>query len=377
MVALLIKILPFLISFIIFFSFTASGTGDISAESAVVMNAETKEILYEKSAYELRSMASTTKIMTGILAIESGRLNESVTATDRIMSEGTSIGLKSGTVLSMKSLLYGMMLESGNDAANLCAVYLSGSVEKFADKMNEKALEIGMLDTNFVTPSGLDDEMHFTTAYDMALLGAYAVKNPVFREICSCEKKTVEYIKPEKSVTFYNHNRLLRECKGVFGIKTGFTKKSGRCLVTACKRGETTLICVTLKAYDDWNDHKKLYDYCFSDLTVKEYSDLKNNTVKIYGSEKNTFKIKRENYTYSFKKFKGDISEKIVLPEIIYAPVKENDIIGKILYISENIVIGSSNIYAAENVSSCNPDFKKDISFFERIKKIFSKTKGI
>ena len=154
---------------------------EISAESAVVINAETKEIIFEKNAFLKKSMASTTKIMTSLIAVESGRLSDKVTVADKIHSDGSSVGLKEGYTLTLENLVYAMMLESGNDAAEVTAEYFCASEERFSDLMNKKAREIGMNNTNFVTASGLDSDEHYTTAYDMALLGAYAVRNPVFR----------------------------------------------------------------------------------------------------------------------------------------------------------------------------------------------------
>lgn len=348
----------FIFLFLIFtlsISVSATGVGNISAESAVVINADTKEILYEKDAYSKRSMASTTKIMTGILAIESGKLSCDVEVIPEALTEGTSIGLKVGYVLSLETLTYGMLLESGNDAANLCALYLGGSFENFADMMNAKAKEIGMTDTNFVTPSGLDADEHYTTAYDMSLLGAYCIENPVFRTMCSSSSKTVTYTAPEMRITFYNHNKLLDICEGVFGIKTGFTKKSGRCLVTACERNGATLICVTLNAGDDWNDHIKLYDGCFSELSENLLVSESIKTVKIFGSTKNTISVETEKSGFFSAEEKGSITEKIYLPDIIYAPVEKNDVLGKIEYYCGDKLMGTNLIYAAE-VASCSEE---------------------
>ena len=236
---------------------------EISAESAVVINAETKEIIFEKNAFLKKSMASTTKIMTSLIAVESGRLSDKVTVTDKINSDGSSVGLKEGYALTLENLVYAMMLESGNDAAEVTAEYFCASEERFSDLMNKKAREIGMNNTNFVTASGLDSDEHYTAAYDMALLGAYAVRDPVFRRFCSTETKTVTYIYPSVSMVFSNHNKLLNNCEGVYGIKTGFTKKSGRCLVTSCQRNGINLVCVTLNAPDDWYVHRNLYEICF------------------------------------------------------------------------------------------------------------------
>ncbi len=376
MVALLIKkiiIIPFF-TFVLGLNVVISQGIDISASSAVVINADTKEIVYEKNAFVKRSMASTTKIMTSIIAIESGKLNSTVTVTSSAMTEGSSVGLKEGYKLTLDSLVYGMMLESGNDAANVCALFLGESFDKFAKLMNYKAKQIGMNDTNFVTPSGLDAEEHYTTAYDMALLGAYSIKNPVFREIVSTKKKKVGIIEPEMSLYFSNHNKLLDTCEGVFGIKTGFTKKSGRCLVTSCERAGATLVCVTLNAGDDWNDHRKLYDYCFSELNMSTQKITDVTNVRIFGSPSKTAEVFTEEYLYHYKDF-DEIYKQIILPEIIYAPVKKNEIIGKVNYFSGGNLIHTSFIYSKNDVPSAEETYKKKFGFKDWINKLFDKRK--
>jgi D-alanyl-D-alanine carboxypeptidase/D-alanyl-D-alanine carboxypeptidase (penicillin-binding protein 5/6) len=306
-------------------------------------------------------MASTTKIMTGILAIESGRLSETVTIGD-IITEGSSIGLKKGYELTLEALTYGMLLESGNDAAEAVADFLAGSEENFSHNMNEKAYEIGMLNTSFVTSSGLDSEKHYSTAYDMALLGAYAVENPVFREICSTKNIRVDCVKPDIRMTYTNHNKLLSGYDGVFGIKTGFTKKSGRCLVTACERNGITLIAVTLNAFDDWNDHKKLYDYGFSVSCSSKLFIRFPDTVKIYGAVEGyvRLKLKDNPLNISLLENNSTIKQKIYLPEFIYAPVSIGDVIGKAELIRNNTIIGCYDIVTGESIEQIKPKPEKE-----------------
>ncbi|MBO5184216.1 MAG: D-alanyl-D-alanine carboxypeptidase, partial [Clostridia bacterium] len=185
--------------------FFCAGAVEISAQSAVVLDARTNEIVYQKDAFEKRSMASTTKIMTAFLAIESGRLCDTVNITSEMTrAEGTSLGLHAGDKITLCDLVYGMMLESGNDAANAAALHLCGSFSSFAALMNERARQIGMKSTNFVTPSGLDDEEHYSTAYDMALLASYCVKNSVFRSVCSAKKYTARLLEPQTKLYFSN-----------------------------------------------------------------------------------------------------------------------------------------------------------------------------
>lgn len=359
------------------FSVYSADEPSLSAHSAILINADTLEIIYEKNAYEQRSMASTTKIMTAMLAIESGRLSQQVTAKN-MASEGTSIGLKDGYKMSLEALVWGMMLESGNDAAKLTANFLAGSEEKFAQQMNSKANEIGMSRTSFATASGLDNAEHYTTAYDMALLGAYAVKNPVFKEICATKTKTVEFIEPKISLTFSNHNRLLYSCEGVFGIKTGFTKKSGRCLVSACERSGVTLIAVTLNAGDDWNDHIKLYDYGYSTIKTERLYLKLPEAISVQGGKTDKIDISLDivEPMISFSGEKDSITQKIYLPRFIYAPVIPGETVGRVEIYRDNKLVSTFNIVA--NSAAVSAEYKETLfmRLKEKINDVFIKLKG-
>ncbi len=345
---------------------------ETSAKSAILINADTKEILYEKNAYEFLSMASTTKIMTSLLAVESGQFSSFVTAEKDYNCEGTAISIKKGNTFTLETLTYAMLLESGNDAAELTADYLAGSQTDFAEMMNKKAKELGMKSTNFVTSSGLDAENHGTTAYDMALLGSYAIKNPIFRKICSTDKATVKYISPDISSTFVNHNRLLQRYDGIIGIKTGFTKKSGRCLVTACKRDGIILIAVTLKAPDDWNDHKKLYEYGFSNQNEVSINAVFPEEITVYGSKKRSVSIKADSLDFATSdKNKNDITCIIHLDKWLYAPIKSGDIVGYAEIFISNKYVKRINISATENAEICDINNKPNFSFRYKIKGIF------
>lgn len=237
----------------------------LSARYAVLLDSDSGQVLYAKDCDTQWPMASTTKIMTALLLLEAGEPELTFAVTDEMVRvEGTSMGLRAGDTVSRYALACGMLLASGNDAANAAAIHLAGSLPAFADKMNQRAAEIGMTRTHFVTPSGLDAEGHVSTAYDMALLGWEAIQNPVFREICSQSAVRVSYGNPPYLRTISNHNRLVRELEGCIGIKTGFTQKAGRTLVSAVERDGRTLIAVTLRAPNDWKDHRALYDYGFA-----------------------------------------------------------------------------------------------------------------
>ncbi|WP_413063174.1 D-alanyl-D-alanine carboxypeptidase family protein [Siminovitchia sp. 179-K 8D1 HS] len=243
----------------------------LSAAGAILMEQESGRVLYDHNADTPARIASITKIMTAILAIESGKLDETVTASrTAVMTEGSSIYLKIGEKMKLEDLLYGLMLRSGNDAANAIAEHVGGSVEGFVFLMNQKAQEIGMHHTVFSNPTGLDDhENHYSTPYDMALLMRYAMNNDMFKEISGTKAYTVE--REDGKIRWKNKNRLLTEkYQYTTGGKTGFTKKAGRTLVTTASKNGMNLIAVTLNAPDDWNDHISLYEYGFEHFQIKQ-----------------------------------------------------------------------------------------------------------
>ena len=238
---------------------------NISAKAAVVIENSTGRVLYEKNAHTRMPMASTTKIMTAICALENCDPDTLITVSDAAVGiEGSSIYLVKDEKITIRDLLYGMMLNSGNDAATALACEVSGSVEEFAKLMNKTARNIGAKNTNFVNACGLYEDEHYTTASDLALITAYGLKNPVFAEIVSTYQKKISNGTDSEVRVLKNHNRLLRQYDGCIGVKTGYTKKCGRCLVSSAVRDGVTLTCVTLNAPDDWNDHTALLDYGFS-----------------------------------------------------------------------------------------------------------------
>ena len=232
----------------------------VHALSAVLMDAESGRVLYERDAHHPRLIASTTKLLTALVAVEQGTdLDEAVTIKGEWLgSEGSSIYLKAGEEITLRGLLYGLLLQSGNDAAMSIACHVAGSEAEFAALMNRKAAELGMKDSSFANPSGLDDDDHYSTAYDLALLARACLDNETVAEICATKSVTVG------TRTFINHNKLLSRYEGCVGMKTGFTEKAGRTLVSAAVRDGQTLICVTLNDGNDWNDHARLMDYGFA-----------------------------------------------------------------------------------------------------------------
>lgn len=354
----------------VFFSFVSfAEPEDITAESAILINADTGEVLYEKNSDEKRAMASTTKIMTAILTLEAGQLDKRFTVDSMaIRVEGTSMGLQEGDIVTRRALCYGMLLPSGNDAANAAAVNISGSISAFAEKMNQKAAEIGMNDTHFVTPSGLDADGHYTTAYDMALLTRYALKNEEFRKICGLSSASLEYGNPPYKRTLYNSNKLLYQYDGCIGVKTGFTDNARRCLVSAAERDGVTLIAVTLNAPDDWNDHSEMLDYGFSLLEPMEVMP-ESFTIPVFGGSSERLEVIPE---------KNEIigiaegEEKYIrieyhLPAFLYADIRAGEQVGfaKIYY--KDTEISCIPLNAAEDCSRELP--RRTIS--ERILEFF------
>lgn len=232
----------------------AAGAPDISASAAAVVELSTGKLLYGKNEEASMTMASTTKILTALLTLEYGDLDTEFTVdSNAIMVEGSSMGLQKGDRVTLRTLACGMLLSSGNDAANAAAVRIAGSLPEFAALMNQRAAQLGMTGSSFVTPSGLDAEGHFSTALDMAKLACAALRNEDFRAICSQTSMKVQFGSPPADRWLKNHNKLLTTYEGCIGVKTGFTKLSGRCLVSAAERDGVTLVCVTLKAPNDWD----------------------------------------------------------------------------------------------------------------------------
>ncbi len=346
---------------------------NVSAHSAVLIDAGNGEILFGKNENEQRSMASTTKIMTSLLAIEHGKPDDIVTITDEMVRvEGTSMGLKAGDKVTIEGLVYGMLLSSGNDAANAVAIAIAGDAESFAELMNKRAKEIGANNTNFVTPSGLDDEQHYSTAYDMALIAMEAMKNETFASIACQKTAKVKFGNPPVEHTLSNHNRLLSMYEGTIGIKTGFTKKSGRCLVSCAQRNGIRLIAVTLNAPDDWNDHMAMYDYGFS-LAQERQLDISdvNINIPVMGGIKNSIDLTYTDpgmVTVLDSQF-NRIERAICIPKFIYAPISKGQVIGEIQFLLDNKIIGSSIITANEDIKIKEPEPKP--SFWQWLINLF------
>ncbi len=348
---------------------------DISARAAALIAAKDNRLIYGKNEREKRGMASTTKIMTALLTLEYGcPAKEIVTTSEMVMVEGTSMGLHAGDTVTVQGLVCGMLLQSGNDAAYTAAIAVGGSIGAFADSMNQKAKALRMNDTHFVNPAGLWSEEHYSTAYDMALLGAYAIQNPTFAKVCSSKSVSLEYGNPPYKRTLYNHNRLLSSYEGALGIKTGFTKKSGRCLVSAAEKDGVTLVCVTLNAPDDWSDHKKLLDYGFSvcERTALD-GDFSSMPVAVTGGTVPTVTavpFKEPSYT-AVGGASGKIKRIVYLPRFLYAPVLSGDSIGKAAYYLGDTLVESVDLIAHFDVESTTPQEIEKQTLITKIKGFF------
>lgn len=308
---------------------------DISAEAYVLMDARTGMVICGKNETEKRPMASTTKIMTVLLTLESGGLDdEFVVDADAIHVEGSSMGLQEGDVVTKRALCVGMLLPSGNDAANAAAVAVGGDIPHFLEMMNQRAAEIGMTRTCFASPSGLDADGHGASAQDMGLLAREALKNPEFAAICSQPSMTLKFGNPPYERTLYNTNKLLTMAEGVIGVKTGYTDAAGRCLVSACEREGRRLICVTLYDRNDWADHMALYDYGFADVKEMTADVPKNLGIALEGGTEEWAAV----YAQEGMKLNvwhgkaADVTMRVSLPPFRTMPLEAGQAIGELVY---------------------------------------------
>lgn len=343
---------------------SAAEAPSVSAQAAVLYDPMSGAVLYEKNGGEVLPMASTTKIMTALLAFESGQAGAVVEVTPEMVAvEGSSMGLAAGDRLTLGSIARGMMMASGNDGANAIALFLGGSAEGFASLMNARAAEIGLENTRFVTPSGLDAEGHGTTAYDMALLGAEAMRCADFAETVGAVSQTVEFLSSEKTVRYDNHNRLLQLYSDCTGIKTGFTKKAGRCLVSSAERGGAQLICVTLNAPDDWNDHIALFEYGFSQLETRAITpDGTLYAVPVVGAAASSVVCRAEGEASATLYRDAALTASVSLPRFVYAPLEAGAQVGCVTYSVNGSVVAELPIVAAADVQPAEDtrsDFQK------------------
>ena len=324
------------------------------------MEEDTKRVLVSKKMNKKMLIASTTKIMTAIVAIESGKTNEMVKVTDKVLEAyGSAIYLSIGEKMKLEDMLYGLLMQSGNDAALMIADYLGGE-EKFVKKMNEKAQAIGMKNTTFSYPHGLDEKTkNYSTSYDMALLMRYANSDPLFRKITGCKKHTVKT--NEKTYVWANKNKLLYTYKYTTGGKTGYTDNAHRTLVTSASKGNMNLIVVTLNDGNDFQNHKELYEYGFNNYSMQKVFDKD----KMNLPNKNIYAL--DDYFYPITKSEKDLIN-------VDYQIKEktnysnNEEVGKAIIKLGNKVIHEEKLYI--NVKEKNSNSSKNW-FSKIINKIF------
>ena len=345
----------------------------VSAESALLLDFDSGKVLYEKDAGVRLGMASTTKIMTALTVVKLTDTALTVTVPKEAVGiEGSSVYLCEGERLTVEELLYALLLSSANDAATALAIFCAGSVEAFCEQMNGYAAELGLKDTHFVNPHGLYDEEHYTTAYDLALISREALKDPLLSEIFSTYKRSLPFCGEADKRLAVNHNKLLRSYEGAIGVKTGFTKKTGRCLVSAAQRDGLTLICVTLNAPDDWRDHTALLDYGFENYRRRivagvgeyQYSFPATGAQSGFVTLCNTAPI-------AFTVRKGEDEVELLVEShapFVYTPVKKGAVCA-VLTVRCGDETVSSPLTASEN--TLRAESKK--SFWQRITDIFKK----
>lgn len=358
----------FLLCFCLFINvpFTASC---YSARSMVVVEAGTRSVIDSVDCNRKMPMASTTKIITALVVLDILSLDASVTIpADACGVEGSSVYLKAGEVLTVQELLYALMLASGNDAAVALSIAAAGSVDSFVLLMNQKANALGLKNTHFTNPSGLPDDNHYTTAYELALIACHALENADFAQIVSCKSKSISYNNVAGGRYLTNHNKLLFMYEHAIGIKTGFTKKAGRCLVSASKKDGVTLVCVTLNAPDDWNDHISAYQKGFDAVDygiVARKGDIR---ISLTTPDGRSVICENKSDIYGVRLNGVEATKKIFAPRFVYAPKASGQSVGEVAYYINGERIGASPLCLTRPVDI---QFKKQFSILQFIKGLF------
>ncbi|MGI6491507.1 MAG: D-alanyl-D-alanine carboxypeptidase [Peptococcaceae bacterium] len=336
---------------------TADALPEVTGEAAVLMDSRNGQFIYEKNASQRMYPASTTKILTAIIALESGKLNDMVTISAGSCNvEGSAIGLQEGEKISMVDLLYAMMLNSGNDAAMAIATHIAGSIEGFAELMNKKAAAIGAVNSHFNNPSGLPDPNHFTTAQDMALIALYAMQNPEFRKIVATHTQTIKRADPLAQTYLENSNRLLWNYEGTIGVKTGYTNDAGQCLVSAANRHGRELLAVVMKAEGNniWSDSMALLDYGFNGFINVCLTEAGKpaGEIEVYYGESESVPVQTGcSLYYNFPKYQEvALRTEVQQAAIIKAPVKEGAKLGELVYFSGDYELGRVDLLAQKQV---------------------------
>ena len=337
--------------------FSPYGQPVVSADAAVLLDIRTGQVLYAKNPFKRRPPASTTKVMTALLALETGDLKSMVSVSQRAArTGGSSMYLRAGQVLSLSDLLYGALLNSGNDACEAIAEHVGGSKENFALLMNMKALALGALDTNFVNPHGLPDDDHYTTAYDLALIAREALHNKTFANIVSTRVKTIDLPGDDNDRHLKNTNKLLWRYLWAEGVKTGTTSAAGPCLVSAAVKDNRQLLAVVLYSGNRWNDSVKMFEYGFNRFEHKQ--------VAVAGAEYGSYRVRNGDLETVPVVYGGNLG--ILVPRddpkaletrvsIDYyptAPIKKGEVLGSVSYFVNSSLSGTVNIVSSEDVGT-------------------------
>ena len=326
----------------------------VNAAGAVLIEAESGKVLFEQHAHTRMPMASTTKIMTALVVLERCDLYATVCVDERAVgTEGSSVYLYPGELLTTEQLLFALMLSSANDAAAALAYEAAGSIEAFAALMNQKAAELGLQNTHFANPHGLDAQGHYTTAYDLACLTAYALENEDFLRIVSTQKKVIPLNDRQGARVLRNHNKLLSSFDGCIGVKTGFTKKSGRCLVSAAERDGVRLVCVTLDCPDDWRTHTALLESGFDayERVLLTPANTYVATIPVVGGTQDALYLQADRQVaVTLPKSRGEIGFFVEARHFLYAPVAAGTYAGDAVWTLDGEEIARTPLFTIQEV---------------------------
>lgn len=331
-----------------------AGDLEVNAEAAVVMDADSGRLLYAQNPDKRLANASTTKIMTALLTLEQPDQDRYFTVdSDAIQVEGTTMGLQPGDSVTLHQLAAGMLLPSGNDAANAAAVEIAGSEEAFVRLMNQRAAELGLENTQYRNPSGLDAEGHYSSARDLAALAAHALENEDFADIVSKQEIRMAFGNPPYNRSLYTTNKLLERYPYAIGVKTGYTDDAGLCLVTAAEKDGTRLIIVTLNGKDDVNTHMRLYEHFFPLLARVDLSGFTEGlSVPVTGGTRDSVAAvpAAEPEAALLEREYDELTREVELPRFVYAPVEAGQVLGEIRLLSGDKVVWQSALMADSDV---------------------------
>lgn len=335
----------------------AAAAPEIVGEGAALIDGRNGQFLYEKNPSQRFYPASTTKILTAVIALENGKLDARVKIPAEACNvEGSAIGIIEGEQMSLEDLLYALLLNSGNDTAVAIAIHVAGSVDKFTDLMNKKAAELGAVDSHFNNPNGLPDPNHYSTAHDMALISYYAMQNPEFRRIAATKIRTIERSDPDAQTYLENHNRLLWNYEGAIGLKTGYTEEAGQCLVSAADRNGREMLAVVMKSEGNniWTDSTALLDYGFdayNNVNLIQAGKVIGEVPVRYGVIDSVPVLTGSSMSYNFTKDKtADFREEVRLAADVAAPVKTGAKLGELVFFAGAYELGRVDLTAQKQV---------------------------